>query len=232
MSDDAEQFYTAWVRVFGPGPHKLLCSWHVDRAWRGNLKLITSTETQAEVYHILRVLLEETDTLQFETLLQNALDYFNNSETTSNFGTYFSRTYAGRKTEWATCYRKAAFVNTNMYVEAFHRVLKYQYLMGKVNKRVDKVIHDLLKFARDKAFERLVKLEKGKITERTQIIAKRHLASKQLDTKLVSECTDVSWKVQSSSGKQEYYVTREDGCTTDCFLRCNDCNICISQIRL
>ena len=32
MSDDAEQYYNAWVAVFGMGPHKLLCIWHVDNA--------------------------------------------------------------------------------------------------------------------------------------------------------------------------------------------------------
>ena len=31
MSDDAEQFYTAWIDVFGLGPKKLLCTWHVDQ---------------------------------------------------------------------------------------------------------------------------------------------------------------------------------------------------------
>ncbi len=35
MSDDAEQFFTAWKAVFGHGQtKKLLCAWHVDRAWR------------------------------------------------------------------------------------------------------------------------------------------------------------------------------------------------------
>ena len=61
-----------------------------------------------------------------------------------------------------TCYRKVAFVNTNMYVEAFQHVLNI-YLKGKVNKQVDRCIHVLLEFARDKAFERLVKLKKGKL---------------------------------------------------------------------
>ena len=71
MSDDAEQFYTAWIAVFGPGPKKLLCTWHVDRAWRTNLKsLIGDKETEARVYHNLRVLLEETSTSQFENVLQ------------------------------------------------------------------------------------------------------------------------------------------------------------------
>ena len=37
MTDDAEQYFSAWVDVFGGQPIKLLCSWHVDRAWRKNL---------------------------------------------------------------------------------------------------------------------------------------------------------------------------------------------------
>ena len=48
-----------------------------------------------------------------------------------------------------------AFINTNMYVEAFHRVLKYVYMKGKVNKRLDNGV--LLKLARDKGFDRLMR---------------------------------------------------------------------------
>ena len=51
MTDDEEQFYTAWVSVFGQGPHKLLCTWHVDRAWRGAVKNKTQDkEVAAFVY--------------------------------------------------------------------------------------------------------------------------------------------------------------------------------------
>ena len=62
----------------------------------------------------------------------------------------------------------------NMYVEAFHRVLKYIYMKGRVNKRLDKFLHVLLKLARDKGFERLVKMEKGKYTERISMIKAQH----------------------------------------------------------
>ena len=37
MSDLAEQFYTAWVAMFANSPTKLVCVWHVDRAWRENI---------------------------------------------------------------------------------------------------------------------------------------------------------------------------------------------------
>lgn len=82
--------------------------------------------------------------------------------------------------EWAACYRRDASVNTNMYVEAFHRVLKYVYFKGKVNKRLDKFIYILLKLARDKGFERLIKVEKGKHTERLRVISARHKSSMKL----------------------------------------------------
>ncbi len=87
------------------------------------------------------------------------------SPTTERFQNYFVTHYANRKQQWATCYCKLAGINTNMYVESFHYVLKYIYMKGRVNKRMDKCIHILLTFARDKAFERLVKFEKGKAVE-------------------------------------------------------------------
>ena len=66
-----------------------------------------------------------------------------------------------------------------MYVEAFHRVLKCIYLKGKVNKRLDKSIGILMKSARDKGFERLVKLEKGKNSERIHQIKVWHQEAKK-----------------------------------------------------
>ena len=46
-------------------------------------------------------------------------------------------------------YRKGTLLNTNMFVVAFHMVLKYVYMKGKVNKRMDKCIFVLLKLTRD-----------------------------------------------------------------------------------
>ena len=37
---------------------------------------------------------------------------------TAGFGNYFQMHYATNVKQWAACYRKDAFVNTNMYVEA------------------------------------------------------------------------------------------------------------------
>ena len=69
------------------------------------------------------------------------------------------------------CYQKQAGINTNisnMYVEHFHRILKYIYMKGVTNKRVDKCVHVLL----SKAFERLIKVQKGKSSYRISVIKK------------------------------------------------------------
>ena len=41
--------------VFGGHPHKLLCAWHVDRAWREHIKQIGQNVLQVQVYHNLNV---------------------------------------------------------------------------------------------------------------------------------------------------------------------------------
>ena len=229
MTDDAEQFYNAWTSAFGGTPHKLLCTWHIDRAWRGHLLSIKDQKLSQTVYHNLRVLLEETDKEKFEVLLKQTQAQLKSSAKTMNFAEYFTTYYAARKSQWAACYRKGAQLNTNMYVEAFHRLLKHVYMKGKSNRRVDKCIHVLIKLERDKAFERLIKLEKGKISSRLTIIHKRHLASQKLSPQLVSVVNNNTWSVQSSTdSNQSYTVEREaHECDSKCALRCQECNVCV-----
>ena len=88
MSDLAEQFYNAWIALFGSKPQKLVCTWHIDRAWRENLKQLKDSELEATVYHNLRVLLEETDAEKFEVLLQQTVKELNSSSITASFGKY------------------------------------------------------------------------------------------------------------------------------------------------
>ena len=228
MSDDADQFYNAWRSVFGDADNKLLCTWHVDRAWRDKLRLIKHRQTQATVYHNLRLLLEETNTQTFELLLTKTTQQLLTNAVTSEFGQYFQRHYENRKKQWAYCYRQTSTINTNMYVEAFHHVLKYIYLKGKVNKRVDNCIHTLLKVSRDKSFDRLTKLTKGKVTKMTTETNKRHMDSLEMDLDLVTQTKDEAWEVLSLERKTTYRVTVEKkDCHVHCALMCHKCNICI-----
>ena len=57
------------------------------------------------------------------------------------------------------------------------RVFKYKYLKGKVNRRVDKCLVNLLKFSRDKVFERISKLTKTKNSAKLKRVHWSHLES-------------------------------------------------------
>lgn len=111
---------------------------------------------------------------------------------------YFKRTYTSRCDQWATCYRIGAIVNTNMFAEAFHCLLKVVYLHGKQNRRVDKLLHILFCIARNMIYDQMLKVEKGKMTHRKCEIQKRHKSA----VEMISTCTVVQvsqneWKVKS-----------------------------------
>jgi len=157
MTDDASQYYNAWISVFGPTV-KRLCTRHVDRSWRKAIKQhVSAFEDQVEIYHMLRSLLQELNEEDFQSCLAAFMQHV--STVAPGFATYFSA-YCGRATEWAYCYRVGTQANTNMYVESFHNVLKTVYMGRQANRRDDSLISILLRVARDKAFERLIKVEK------------------------------------------------------------------------
>ena len=108
-------------------------------------------------------------------------------------------------------------------------MLKYIYLRGKVNRRVDTCVHALIKIARDKFFERIVKLSKGKCSLKLDDIRKGHDTSEAIDVCAVSVLSDTEYAV-ASSGNSNYTVAvlKSSVCKPDnCLLRCLKSNICI-----
>ena len=228
MSDMAGQYYSSWVHAFGGNPRKLICTWHVDRAWRKNLSKIKDKAKQTEVYHMLRTLLDEMDPLKFEKLLDGTVEEWGRDSSLSDFLEYFQNYYVKNFQEWAGCHRKNACINTNMYAESFHRVLKYVYLKGKVNKRMDMCISVLLRISRDKAFDRILKFEKGKSTKRNSEVLNRHKVSLKLSTGLVTCVEKDQWNVKSSTKPDTtYFVQMLETCEKDCWIRCPKCCVCI-----
>ena len=142
MSDDVEQFYSAWIATFDGKPRKLSCNWHVDRVWRRSISnFIKTEEDQVSIYHTLRVLMEEMEEQKFYSLLESFLSSIQSDKAFEKCSDYFDAKYGRRYEQWAFCYRKRAGINTNMYAESFHRVLKHVYMKGKINKRLDSIIH-------------------------------------------------------------------------------------------
>ena len=111
--------------MFGLGPCKLLCTWHVDRTLRGAIKSIKDEDIAAKVYHNLRLLMEETDIDTFTNILQKTTVQLVQSDKTKEFAKYIETYYRKYAEQRAACHRRAAYINSNMYVESFHRTLKY-----------------------------------------------------------------------------------------------------------
>jgi hypothetical protein len=158
MSDDASAAYNAFCGVFGPPAMRLLCTWHVDRNWRTQIfqKMPGSSyELKANVYKTLRVLMQQETAEGFDSFLRDVLAAFSRNPETSAFGRYFETHYAGRSEQWAFCYRLHAGINTNMRLEAMHRVLKYVYCASKKVKRLDLCLNAIMKMTRDRLLKRL-----------------------------------------------------------------------------
>ena len=108
------------------------------------------------------MLLMENKEATFRQLLQQFISSLDASE--KAFSRYFKDHYCHWLSEWSSYCRIGLVVNTNMFLESFHRTLKMVYLQHKHNRKIDFLLHVLFKIARDKIFEQLMKLEKGKYT--------------------------------------------------------------------
>ena len=228
MSDCAEQYFNSWCGVYGANnTQKLLCIWHVDRAWRKSLnEHVSAQQESVEIYHQLRVLLQERDESEFMIGLQRTMSYLNDRY--EDFYKYSNMYYVPHIKEWATCYRVGTIVNTNMFVESFHRVLKVVYFNNKQNRRVDHLIHTLLRMSRNLIYEKLQKVEKKKNTHRKCEITKRHKVAQELQknsTCTLQSCGIFTWRIESLTCKGTIYVLQQ--LKQEC-----DCSMCYACIHM
>ncbi|XP_065831991.1 uncharacterized protein [Oscarella lobularis] len=238
MSDDAPQYFSAWTEVFSssstnsPPPTKLLCSWHVERAWKGHLKAISDIDLQKAIYKQLKVMMQFKDKQSLHQLIAKSIIELKSRKATQAFGKYFEKEYASRAEQWAQAYRKGSKINTNMYLEAFHRTLKHgsSYMHGKVNRRMDQLVYVLLRFAEDQLYDRVVKLEKGKRNFRLEAIATNHTKSEKVDPKaaVAYNLEKKSWTVRQND-KSLVTVQKTDIDKPCCNLICRRCCTCVHQ---
>ena len=145
-----------------------------------------------------------------------------------SFYNYFSTHYCKRVEEWAVCHRKWKKINTNMVVEAFHRVLKRVYLEGKQNRRIDHLMNKLLIIAKDAAFGRFIKLNKGKSTHRITEINRRHKTAEIMKKDGFNlQQNETNWTIWSQNSICSQTYTLEQGKSfCDCKLKCSHCDAC------
>ena len=117
-----------------------------------------------------------------------------------------------------------------MHLEAMHRVIEHVHLQGRKVRRLDKSIHALMRFLRDKMSDRLLKLHKGKWTRRVGSIRKRHEASTAVQSD--SCCCLEDNKVYTVPGSKDVtYTVRQAESVPHkdrtCPLMCRECDVCV-----
>lgn len=216
----------------GEVQHTLLCTWHVDKNFRKNLTLVNGTvELKSQVYKCIRTLLQETSQEVFYELLPKAIDQLLNNENTKRFGQYFIKEYASRHAMWSYAFRTGCGINTNMKLEAMHRVLKDIYMKGLKGKRLDTLIAILLKMSQRSLFKRLTQLMMEKDTHTLRSIRERHSKGKSLaNAENVCSLIDGSFTVNSESNSTLKYsvtISKKDPC--NCKLIYPSCNVCLHK---
>ena len=231
MADKAFLYSNIWTSVFWTTPKNLICPWHVDQAWREELKNeISELAVQAQVYKMLRVVLEQQDETSFEDSLHRLLSRLAVSDKTLTFLWYFIKEWVPKMHQWANCYRTTHSLNPGVFQEAFHIIFKRAYFQGHVNKRVDSCLIHLLKYIRDKTFNWMVKFPRVKVTMRMKLIHDRHLRSMLLNFNQIKQLQDHQcWEIQAEDKNYSYVVERlSTKCPIkECRLRCEECNVCV-----
>jgi len=209
MTDDAPAYFNAWSIVFQDhDTQKILCLWHVWRNWIRNLKAKASRKKFSDYAKILHVLCHEKDEEEFVTNLRGFLLTLGANE--PSFYKYFTENYCtdDRIRQWAAFGRDGCEVNTNMYLERFHRTLKYKYLKRKCNNRVDFVLNVLLRIAYDFSKSFHEDISRGDVSRyRLSRIHSRHQASKELQVSHVRVLkAGESWQYISLNSAEVYDI--------------------------
>ena len=127
---------------------KVIYVWHVHRALKKAKKEHVSLKgDQITIYHLFCILLIKHKEAMFCSLLQEVTKHIYNHH--KRFYSYFKTNYCTRLKHRATYYRVESTVNTNMFLEAFHRVLKIVYLHHKQNKHVNSFLVAFIKISRN-----------------------------------------------------------------------------------
>ena len=125
-----------------------------------------------------------------------------------SFNEYLMKHYMRQPQQWASCFRIGNGINTNMITEAFHNVLKGVYFQRRKNKCVDHLLCTLLKIARDKVFDGLIKAQKGKRSFKQRETDKRH--KRAMEISQISEMGNGKWCVPSQEDQNKVYTIQRN----------------------
>ena len=120
-----------------------------------------------------------------------------------------------------------------MYLESLHKTIKHFYLQGRKCKCLDKTINALITLVRDKNFERVIKFEKHKRSEKIQKIINSHSRAQSISENSIKLKSENQWYVTSTRDTEHTYIVEkvENNCTNHCELKCQKCMFCVHSFK-
>ena len=243
MSDDNPAYYAAWVCIFNDNSCiKLLCSWHIDRAWKENLKKIP-IDLRKEIYKQLKALQIELSKENFDKLKDHLYKQLMANPVTKYFGLYLDKNYFNRCQTWAYCFRINSNINLNMHLESFNKRFKYGFMNGRPARRLDFLLKSLNDYLMIQEYELEVKQVKGKTSKllRRSTFQNHKKAQKNEENFSIEKLAinidendeDVLevYKINNvKNGKSYQLINRSVDKDHLCRFYCKECKICICKL--
>lgn len=234
-------YYDSWSDLMAPPQIFLFCFWRVCEAWRLNCGKLVSKGKRTSLMESLLDLAREPNMLAFEQKLASFLTV--EDADTQPFIEYFKESFSNNINCWAYCFRQDAGINTNIYIDMFHRNLEKSFAQYKEIETIGQCLVYILECLMMKQAEILQKQIKGKVTLKLSVLRNRHRTAysvwKSGDEQIEVTPIDSSTFLVASSQNDEsnsYTVRRNerktctsDNETPDCNLLCLSCNICYHE---
>ncbi|KAK5966185.1 hypothetical protein GCK32_013978 [Trichostrongylus colubriformis] len=242
MTDNCNTFWNSFLDVFpeaAKGTKRLLCSWHVQCAVfdEFNTMFPGRTSTNTEIHATLLSLFTVPNKPEWHRCLPHLYMRLrdlqcgegNYGQAAKEFEEHFSNNYVSRKELWAPYARLSSIMNTNMFNERFHRLLKYSYLNRMSNVRMDALLQALLDIVSDTVRNHEImdtrNLMEGKFRQKENLRRHRKAVEHETDY-LFTRRTMSTWMIKSNSGITYTVRTASCPCKTSSGHHCLLCDVC------
>lgn len=245
-------FFTYSYQVMQNAPkYRLFCTWHVIGAWKKQWSRINDASSRDDVKQATFDLLLEPNPVLFEEKLRVFLSSANAD--TEAFVEYFERHFVETAPNWAYCYRQNCGVHSNMALEAFHHILKYDHSDENELPWLAHTLACLEKYLVLREHDEVIqKTGNKRFSKLDNLRRKHHLAKKFVDRRDVADVVTIVDErsflvcpfdgVDKSTGSKMYVVTKivdeqmnefreccSYGSEVVCRLPCELCQICFHE---
>lgn len=231
VSEMGTAYYECWSRVMGAAPRfRLYCRWHVENAWRKNVRKVADPARRNEALERLLAMSVCLDEEQFERDFRGLLA----DERLQPFAQYLRAEFADNRRSWAYCYRVNAGLNNNFHLRAFDRCLKYfngNFLKGATFEDFLSLLNEFLELQTKELTRKRIF---GKRSAKLGNLRKRHdVVVKSREAMSVDRLDDtcLGWLVSVGEDDPEswsmYAVRPRKADCSGCKMVCEECDTCL-----